>query len=166
MSTGASHPASGKRGGEGQRRDPYAVIRPRRGRVVALVAAAVVLVGFTFAALVIPGQEAQKDGWTIADRLMLFGLGLAIALFLWRLATIHAIPSREGLVVRNLFITRRLEWSEILRLQFGGGAPWASLDLTDTDTVPVMAVQKADGAFGRTQSARLAALIEYHSRPR
>lgn len=37
-----------------------------------------------------------------------------------------------------------------------------SLELTDTDTVAVMAIQKADGAHGRAMAARLAALIEFH----
>ena len=66
--------------------------------------------------------------------------------------------------MRNLFLTRRLGWAQIVRMQFGGGAPWVSLDLTDTDTVPVMAIQKADGAHGRAMAGRLAALIEYHGR--
>lgn len=157
--THSSAPRHSRPGG----RDPYAVIRPRRGRVVAIVAAVVVLAGFTFSAIVIPGQESQKEGWTVADRLALFGMGLAIAGFLWRLASIRATPSREGLVVRNLFITRRFAWGQVLRMQFGGGSPWASIDLSDTDTVAVMAIQKADGARGREEAARLAALIEYHS---
>jgi hypothetical protein len=47
---------------------------------------------------------------------------------------------------------------------FGGGAPWVSVDLDDTDTVAVMAIQKADGAFGQAEAARLSALVQVHSR--
>ena len=54
-------------------------------------------------------------------------------------------PDAEGLVVRNLFTTRA-GVAEIVGVQFAGGAPWVTLDLDDTDTVAVMAIQKADGA--------------------
>jgi hypothetical protein len=34
------------------------------------------------------------------------------------------------------------------------------VELDDTDTLAVMAIQKADGAFGRAEASRLAALIQ------
>jgi hypothetical protein len=68
-------------------------------------------------------------------------------------------------LIRNLLTTRSLEWAQVISVQFGGGAPWVSLDLDDTDTVAVMAIQKADGAYGRAEAARLAALVQVHSRP-
>jgi hypothetical protein len=40
-----------------------------------------------------------------------------------------------------------------------------SIDLDDTDTVAIMAIQKADGAFGQAEAARLSALVQVHSRP-
>lgn len=146
------------------RRDPYAVFRPRRGRIVPVVMGVLVFVMFTLSAVFVPGHPGQKGDWALADRLMLFLMGALIAAFLGRFAGIRAVPTREGLVVRNLFLTRRLAWADIVRMQFGGGAPWASLDTVDADTVPVMALQKADGELGRREAARLAALIDYHSR--
>lgn len=143
--------------------DPYAVMRPRWGRNVARWAAAVVMAGFIFGAVAIPGPEQQKGAWGIGDRLLILLSGLVIAWLLWRFGTIEAQPSQQGLVVRNLILTRRLEWAEIVRVQFGGGAPWASLDLVDTETLAVMAVQKADGAHGRALAARLAALVQVHA---
>ncbi|WP_245851939.1 PH domain-containing protein [Mobilicoccus massiliensis] len=128
-----------------------------------IVAAVFVVLVFTGSAVFVPGQAAQKNDWAISDRLLMFLLGIAIAAFLLRFAFIRAVPSREGIVVRNLLLTRSLEWSEIVRLQFGGGSPWAYLDTWDADTVPVMAIQKADGAFGRAEAARLAALIDFHA---
>lgn len=145
------------------RTDPYAPMRPRRGALVAAVLGAVILGSFLFAAITVPGADSQKDDWGVADRIFIAGLGIAIAWFIWRFATIRAIPSRTGIVVRNLFVTRRLEWSEVMRVQFGGGAPWARLDLTDTDTIAVMAIQKADGAYGQALASRLAALVQVHA---
>ncbi|WP_168581269.1 PH domain-containing protein [Gephyromycinifex aptenodytis] len=163
MSQGSAQPSSAGKGSRpAARRNPYALIRPRRGRVVAYVAAVVVFATFLLGAIIVPGQEGQKDDWAISDRLLIAAIGAAIAWFLWRLGSIRATPSKQGLVVRNLLLTRTLAWDEIVRMQFGGGAPWASLDLADTDTVAVMALQKADGEYGRAEAARLAALIQHH----
>ena len=137
--------------------DPYAVFRPRWGSGVPILMAVVVLLAFAAAAITMPGKS-----WMVTDRLFLFALGAATSWFLSRFARIEARPSEKGLVVRNLFLTRELEWSQVLRLQFGGGAPWASIDTTDADTVAVMAIQKADGERAQRQAARLAALIEHH----
>lgn len=163
MSAGNAQPTPTGKGAKPTRADPYAVIRPRRGRVVGYVSAGAVFVTFLLGAVIVPGQAGQKGDWALSDRLLIAGIGAAIAWFLLRLASIRATPSREGLVVRNLLITRKLAWDQIVRMQFGGGAPWASLDLADTDTVAVMALQKADGDFGRAESTRLAALIQFHS---
>lgn len=149
----------------GARRDPYAVIRPVRGRRVAAVSAVLVLAVFTVSAVLVPGQAAQKGDWALSDRIMMFLLGAAIAAFLWRFVLIKATPDADGLVVQNIFVTRRLAWSQIIRVQFGGGAPWAYIDTADADTVPVMAIQKADGEHGRRDASRLAALVDFHTRP-
>ena len=104
------------------------------------------LVIFTAGAISVPQGDPMVGGWTILDRLTL--------------VLIRAVPTREGLVVRNLFTTRRLAWPQIVRVQFGGGAPWVTLDLDDTDTVAVMAIQKADGSFSRAEAGRLSALVQ------
>lgn len=147
------------RRGEPARTGPYAVFKPRWGTRVPATLAVVVFVFFTFAALTFPGE------WTPLDRAFFFVLGCGIAGLLLRYSLIEARPDERGVVVRNLFTTRRLEWAQIVRMQFGGGAPWVSLDLADTDTVAVMAIQKADGAHGRAHAARLSALIDYHAAP-
>lgn len=143
--------------------DPYAVFRPRRGRRVALVMAALSVLIFTGVALSIPWVDRERGGWGVLDRLLLSLCGVAIAALLLRFATIRAVPSPQGLMIRNLIITRRLEWPQVIRVQFGGGAPWVIVDLEDTDIVAVMAIQKADGAFGRAEASRLSALVQVHS---
>ena len=47
--------------------------------------------------------------------------------------------------MRNLFTTRTLSWREVVDVRFAGGDPWVTLALSDTDTLAVMAIQKADG---------------------
>jgi hypothetical protein len=146
--------------------DPYAVFRPRQGRRVALTMSVLAIVIFTGGAVSMPAASAQHSGWSILDRLGLVICGLVVAAALWRFASIRATPSTGGLVIRNLITTRTLDWAQIIRVQFGGGAPWVSVDLDDTDTVAVMAIQKADGAFGQAEAGRLSALVQVHSNPR
>jgi hypothetical protein len=158
----ADGPAAGgdAAGGTPARRDPdpLAPFRPRRGRAVALGAAASSIVVFGAIAVLMPTETLGH--WGPADRLMLFGIGVVLALVAWRYASILAVPSRAGLVVRNLVVTRSLEWAEIVGVQFGGGEPWVSLDLEDGDTVAVMAIQKADGDVADREASRLAALVQ------
>lgn len=146
--------------------DPYAVFRPRRGRRVALTMSVMSIVIFTGVALAMPWVDPQLGGWSVLDRSLLVCCGLALSTALWRFASIRAIPSTQGLVIRNLVTTRTVEWAQILRVQFGGGAPWVTVDLDDTDTVAVMAIQKADGVVGEAEASRLSALVQVHSRLR
>lgn len=132
--------------------------RPRRGRLVALGVVWGALILFGVIAVLLP-TVAGDAVWGPVDRVMFFVIGVVIALLAWRFASLRAVPSRERLVVRNLFITRRLEWAQIVSVQYGGGAPWVSLDLDDFDSVAVMAIQKADGAYGEHEASRLAALV-------
>ncbi len=113
---------------------------------------------FGVLALVLPAA-AGGAVWSAGDRVMFFLIGVAIAAMAHRYAAIVAVPSREGLVVRNLVLTRTLTWAEVVSVHFGGGDPWVSLDLSDADTIAVMAIQKADGPVARQEAARLAALV-------
>lgn len=137
----------------------FATFRPRRGRAVALGAAVVVALTFALGAFLLPGPSSLGQ-WRVGDRLILTAFGLVLAWFLLRYASIRAVPTRETLTVRNILTTRTLEWSEIVGVQFAGGDPWVRLDLADTEVLAVMAIQKSDGAVGRAEAARLAALVQ------
>jgi hypothetical protein len=132
--------------------------RPRRARVVALSVALVALLLFGAVGALVPGAAAP-------DRLGIAGFGVAVAWLMWRYASLAAVPSERGLRVRNLLTTRSLEWAEIVDVHLLAGAPWVTLDLDDGDTIAVMAVQKADGEFGRAEASRLAGLVADHAAP-
>lgn len=137
----------------------FAPFRPRRGRAVALTFQWGSLILFAALALILPAT-AGGAVWSAGDRVMFFLIGVAIAWVAHRYASIVAVPSREGLVVRNLIVKRTLTWPEVVSVHFGGGDPWVSLDLADADTVAVMAIQKADGPVALQEASRLAALVQ------
>lgn len=129
-----------------------APFRSRRGRTMALTMAGVSLALFALLAIFV-------HGWAVGDRLLMFGLGAVMALFLHRYAAIVAVPRPEGLYVRNLFLTRTVPWDEILGVRFPEGDAWAHLDLAEGDTLAVMAVQRADAQGAQTEAQRLAELV-------
>jgi Bacterial PH domain len=89
-------------------------------------------------------------------------LALGICWFLYRQGSVAAVPGERGLKVRNIIHSRDLEWAEILSVNFGDGAPWVQLDLSDGGTIAVMAIQRADGEHGRAEARRLATLVALH----
>lgn len=133
------------------------VFRPRLARVVTLVLAVAVLVLTGVIAAVLPNAGPL-------DRVGFATVGLLIAWFCWRQATVSAKADDTGVTVRNLMLTRRLEWSEIVSVRFGHGRPWVQLDLADGDTLAVMGIQRADGERAGAEARRLATLVAQHTR--
>jgi hypothetical protein len=137
---------------------PEAPFRPRRGRILPLVMAGIAVAVCTVVAI---GMGAAGE-WQVGDQLALVGLGLGLAAFLGRYASIKAVPDGVGLTVRNLMLTRTVSWDEILEVRFPDGAPWVTLELDDTDELAVMAIQRADGRLARDEALRLARIVERH----
>ena len=135
---------------------PDAPFRPRRGRILPLVMASVAVV---ICAVVAIGMGATGQ-WRLGDQLALVGLGLALAAFLGRYASIKAVPGAAGIRVRNLLLTRTVGWDEILEVRFPEGAPWVTLELDDSDELAVMAIQRADGHVARDEALRLARMVD------
>lgn len=138
--------------------DPFRPFRSRRGRAVATMLGVLALVIFCAIAVLLP-TNAGLTTWQAGDRALVAGIGVLIAAGCWRYASIRATPSREGLVVRNLVTSRTVSWAEVIDVQFGGGAPWVTLELDDTDTLAVMAIQRADGQVAAAEASRLAGLV-------
>ena len=136
--------------------DAQAPFRPRRGRILPLVLGSVAVVVCTIVAI---GMGAAGE-WQVGDQLALVGLGLGLAAFLGRYASIKAVPDGSGLMVRNLMLTRTVAWDEVIEVRFPDGAPWVTLELDDGDELAVMAIQRADGQLGRDEALRLARIVD------
>jgi hypothetical protein len=147
-----------------ERRDPYATFRPVRGAWVARISAVASLLTFGLVAVFSPMPLGSDPSLTVLNRVAVALIGVVMAAFLWRYAVLRAEPGPRGLRVVNLFSTTELEWAQIVRVGFSGGASWAVLELADTEELAVMAIQRADGEHARREASRLAALVEHHHR--
>jgi hypothetical protein len=143
------------------REELHAPFRPRRARTSALAIATVQFGLMVVIAVLLPGTGPVAFQWY--DRLAMVAVGAAVAWFLLKFAFLEAVPSEHGLRVRNLFVVTDVEWAQIVSVRFGGGGPWVTLDLSDGDTLAVMAIQRADGGHGTAEANRLATLVALHS---
>lgn len=139
----------------------HAPFRPHAARVVTLGLAVVVLL---LTAVLVAALPRIASEYGPGDQAGFGALGVAIAWFCWRQASVAARPDESGITVRNLIVTRRLAWAEIVSVRYGGGRPWVQLDLADGDTLAVMGIQRADGSRADAEAGRLATLVELHSR--
>jgi MFS family permease len=154
----SNHRPTGQ-GGRSDEATAFAVFSPRRGRTVALAFVMATLLLFGLIAVFLPGPD-EGGTWRTGDKIFFAGVGVAIAFLLWRFASIRATPTREGITVRNLITTRVVPWRTIVDVRFGGGDPWVTVELDDTDTLAIMAIQKADAEYGRSEASRLMALVQ------
>lgn len=139
----------------------HAPFRSRRGRLVGWAGAIGVCGALLVTAAALPWSgpaqvhPVDRAGFVVLAVLLFWGLS--------RFALVSAEPSETGLVVRNLLLTRRLEWPEVLGISYGRGDSWVTLDLSDGDTLAVMAIQRADGERAAAEASRLATLVALHT---
>ena len=150
-----------------------AVIRsaPRRLRRVCWASAAVIAVGSVVLALAldgasagsaasgnagagsaaagIGGQSSYGVAFTPVTRAMVAAFGVACAGLLLLLTRPRLVAGPDGLRVRNVGRWRQVPWSEVRGLRLDDAAPWLVVDLPDDETLPVLAVQAADGERAR-----------------
>lgn len=124
---------------------PPVVIRPYRSRIVAWVAAALVLV--TSVGVAVALRRPITGGPELAgpvDRMAVVGLGVIAAVVVLRFARPRVEADRTGLRVRNIVGGYRISWDRVRAVRFDRGSSWATLELGDGDVLAVLAVQAVD----------------------
>lgn len=101
-----------------------------------------------------------RDRFTVLQRATLLGLGAAIWYVCWLLWRCRATAEMESLVVVNGWRTRSYAWEELLSVEMGPGAPWATLDLADGTSISVLAFQGTDGDKALRGVSELKRLID------
>ncbi|HVE74215.1 MAG TPA: PH domain-containing protein [Mycobacteriales bacterium] len=121
------------------------VVRPRRLRLVCWALSALVVVISAVVATALRTTTEGAAAFRVGDQIALFLLGvlLAGAVLLFTRAKVEADP--YGIRVRNPVGDITLPWQVVAAVRLDDGAPWATLDLHDDDTVAILAVQANDG---------------------
>ncbi|WP_159941344.1 MULTISPECIES: PH domain-containing protein [unclassified Nocardiopsis] len=127
--------------------------RPRAVRVVAYGLALLIVVTLAVLAVVLPPE------WGATDRVLMVGLGLAIAGALHLLARPRLVATEQGVTVVNSIRTHVLSWAEVVDVRMPVGEPWPSADLSDGTTLAVMAIQSTDGDLARRHLEEFRALL-------
>jgi hypothetical protein len=120
------------------------VVRPFKLLLISWIGAVAIVVVFSVIAVLLP-QSTTGVNFRTVDQVALVVLGLFIAGGILLVARPRVRADAEGIEVRNILVTRRHPWSEVVRIAFPDGAPWARLDLPDDEYLSVMAIQATDG---------------------
>ena len=121
------------------------VVRPRRALIVCSVLAVALLAVFVVVAVLLRNGDTGVH-FQRSDQAAMVGIGILLAcgVMLFSIARVRA--DAEGVEVRNVPITRRFAWTEVLSVSFPDGASWARLELPDDEYHAMMAIQAVDRA--------------------
>lgn len=137
--------------------------RPLGVRIAGTVSG-VLLVVLVAAAWIAFGPHLRAK-FTALQLLTLVFLG-AIALGVWfALMRCRVSATTAGVTVVNGYRRRDFEWAEIVSVSLRRGAPWATADLSNGETVSLIAIQGADGRRAISAVRELRVLIEENSIP-
>jgi hypothetical protein len=94
------------------------------------------------------------------------GLGVLFALGILLFTRLRVEADDKGIRVRNLVGGYDLPWDMVRSIRFNRGTPWATLELSDEDLLPMMALQAADKQYAVDGVRALRALLEASQRER
>ena len=133
--------------------------RPRRIRLLAFIAAPVIVVVFVALAVTLDGRlNAEGGSFETSDHVAMIGLGVLAALGALVFTRPRVIAGPQGIQVRNLLGSYDLSWQVVRAVRFNRGSSWVTLDLEDDEVVSVLAVQAADKQYAVDVVRRLRAL--------
>jgi hypothetical protein len=136
--------------------------RPLGPRVVAAVlGAGLVVVLATFWISLDAETQAAFTAFQLGTVLVLLALGFAV---LFGLVRSRVTADRSGLVVVNGYRRHEYDWAQIVAVHLPPGAPWATLDLADGDSVSACGIQGSDGERSRRAVRQLRLLVAELSR--
>ena len=121
--------------------------KPRKLLWVCRAAAVGLVVVFGVVAALLPSRQGEGDAaFGLGDQIAFFCIGLLLAWAALQFTRVRVEADETGVRIRNYVGEKVLPWQVVAAVRMDDGAPWASLDLHDDDTVALLAVQANDGA--------------------
>ena len=144
--------------------DPL-VVRPRKLAWVAWACAALITAVFGLVGFALTRSEGDA-GFRLPDALAMTGLGLVLGGVAVAFSLSRVVAGADGVRVRNGLSEKGYPWGVVRAVRFEEGAPWASLELQDDETVAMLAVQANDGDRAVDAVVALRRLLEQSRTPR
>ncbi|PXY23876.1 hypothetical protein BAY59_28635 [Prauserella coralliicola] len=119
------------------------LIRPRRAAWMAGALALLLLVVFTVVAVLLRSSDTGVI-FQVSDQVAMIGVGVLLAGASLLFAMPRVKADTEGIEVRNVVVSRRFAWGEVLSVSFPDGASFARLELPDDEYYSVLAIQAVD----------------------
>ncbi|MFF5988682.1 PH domain-containing protein [Prauserella flavalba] len=105
--------------------------------------AVLLLVVFTVVAVLLRGSDTGVI-FQVSDQVAMIGVGVLLAGASLLFAAPRVKADAEGIDVRNVLVSRRFAWGDVLSVSFPDGASFARLELPDDEYYSVLAVQAVD----------------------
>ena len=143
------------------------VVRPRKLLWVCRAAALGLVVVFGVVAYLLPSRQGDSEGaFGPGDQIAFFCIGLLLAWAALQFTRVRVEADSTAIRIRNYVGEKVLPWEVVAAVRFDDGAPWASLDLQDDDTIALLAVQANDGARAVDAVVALRKLLAESRQPR
>jgi hypothetical protein len=113
-------------------------------RQLCALAAAVVVVAMTYAALTLKSSSTGVVRFGTVDQFAIAGIGLVVGAGLLALGRSRVDADAEGIRFRNIALSHELPWTAVRAVAFERKSPWASLVLRNGDEVVLLALQAVD----------------------
>lgn len=129
--------------GQGAGTGESIVLRPRRVVWMSVFVAVVLLTVFVTVGVLLRTSDTGVI-FHVSDQVAMIGVGVVLAAAAMLFALPRARADADGIEVRNVLVTKRFSWDEVLSVSFPDGASFARLELPDFEYYSVLAVQAVD----------------------
>ena len=119
--------------------------RPLRLTRVCWAVVVLVMVVFSAVAVLLGGGPEGDAQFKLPDQIAMVLLGLLLSVGVLSLTRARVTADETGVRVRNVVGERFFPWQVVRSVRMDDGAPWASLELQDDDTVALLGIQSNDG---------------------
>ncbi|GAA3763928.1 hypothetical protein GCM10022225_57370 [Plantactinospora mayteni] len=143
---------------EPSRLTPSLTARPHRMRQAAVVASPLILLAYIWWGATLSGTVSNGGALTEEDKWALMGMGPIVALLALLPLRLRVDADSQAVRVRGFHRDLTLPWTAVTAVEFKRNRPWASLLVSNGESVHLLAIQVFDGPRAVTAIRELRAL--------
>jgi PH (Pleckstrin Homology) domain-containing protein len=136
--------------------------RPLGARMASGTAGAVLSFMLVFLWAMLP--PAVKADFSWAERITVLFFFVGVMILLYGVFRTNALADDSGLTFVNGYHAQHFDWAELVRVSLTRNRPWALIDLSDGETVAVMAIATSDGDRATADARRLSTVLAQQTR--